>query len=105
MAASYLRQSRPFQTVPEEDFDGLDPPPEIVCVSAGGMLMRQGETTSDYYYLISGRLRVFMDGEKGRLLPVGHVNPGEGVGEMSLIDRQSKICDGDCTARFQVSPL
>lgn len=84
-AAYYLRQSPLFRTLADSDLAGLDPPPEIISIAAGDVLMRQGELTSEYYHVISGRLRVFVDDGKGHLSPVGHVNPGEGVGEMSML--------------------
>jgi predicted acylesterase/phospholipase RssA/CRP-like cAMP-binding protein len=84
-AAGYLRDSPLFRTVSEADLAALDPPPEIVSLRAGSVLMRQGDTDTDYYHLVSGRLRVFVAGEQGQPAPVGHVNPGEGVGEMALL--------------------
>jgi len=52
-------------------------------VPAGSMMIRKGETATDMFLIVSGRLRVF-DGE--RVLAV--LGPGATVGEMALVSRE-----------------
>ena len=83
--ARYLRQSQLFQTVSDEILDEMYPRPELLSIKAGEILIRQGDSGTDYYHLVSGRLRVFSELANGKLKPLSEIYPGEGVGEMSLI--------------------
>jgi len=52
-----------------------------VHLPAGGVLLRQGDTGSSAYIVISGRLRVTARGHDGVEQPIGYVGRGEIVGE------------------------
>ncbi len=84
-AIQYLKQSSLFSELSEEDLSGIDPPPEIVRVTAGETLITQGAIEFDYYVLISGRLAVFVRDREGTIIVRGRVHPGEGVGEMAML--------------------
>jgi NTE family protein len=66
------------------DLLSLDPLPEWVHLKGGETLIKQGDHTSDYFVLVNGRLRVFIENE-GRVVFSTFLYPGEGIGEMSLI--------------------
>jgi NTE family protein len=83
--AHYLKQSKLFQNVSDQILDEMDPQPEIFSVKAGDVLIRQGDSGTDYFHIVSGRLRVFGVLPDGKLKPLSEIYPGEGVGEMSLI--------------------
>ncbi len=85
LSAQYLKQSKIFQNVSEQILDEMDPPPEICSIKAGEILIHQGDTGTDYFHLVNGRLRVFSSLPNGKLKPLSEIYPGEGVGEMSLI--------------------
>jgi predicted acylesterase/phospholipase RssA len=57
----------------------------MIRLKAGETLIRQGDTDSDYYVLISGRLAVFVRDGQGAVVARGRVSPGESVGEMALL--------------------
>jgi diguanylate cyclase (GGDEF)-like protein len=54
-------------------------------IEAGGTLIARGQTNNYLYLLIAGRLRVYLD-SMGETL--GVIEPGESVGEISIIDKQ-----------------
>ena len=83
--AQYLQQSKLFQNVSDEILEAIDPQPEIFSIKAGEVLIQQGDSGTDYFHLVSGRLRVFGVLPNGKLKPLSEIYPGEGVGEMSLI--------------------
>ncbi|MBT3790997.1 MAG: cyclic nucleotide-binding domain-containing protein [Alphaproteobacteria bacterium] len=80
-----LRDSDLLSGVSEEELRRLDPQPELISVSAGDTLIRQGEVGSDYYLLVHGRRRVFLEGDDVTKKLINSILPGEGVGEMSLL--------------------
>jgi NTE family protein len=71
-------------TLTRADLLSLDPLPEWVHLKGGETLMRQGEEGSDYFLLVNGRLRVFIE-SNGQVVFSTSIYPGEGIGEMSLI--------------------
>ena len=51
---------------------------------AGATLFLKGEAADRIYFVLSGSLGAFRDGPNGRTEFVGHIRPGEPVGEMAL---------------------
>jgi len=86
----YLRQSKLFQNVSDEILDEMQPQPELLAIKAGEVLIQQGDSGTDYFQLVSGRLRVFGELPNGKLKPLSEIYPGEGVGEMSLISGEPR---------------
>lgn len=60
-----------------------------VELAAGELLMTEGEAGDSMYLLLSGRLRVFLPSPSGRV-PVGEMNRGQFIGEMSLYTAQPR---------------
>ncbi len=89
-AIRYLSRSPLLQGVSEEVLRIIEPPPEMISLKAGDTLIRQDEESTDYFVLVSGRLRVFNE-QDGRLTPIGVVLPGEGVGEMALLTNEPRM--------------
>ncbi|MEZ5953141.1 MAG: patatin-like phospholipase family protein [Hyphomonas sp.] len=51
---------------------------------AGATLFLKGEAADRIYFVLSGSLGAFRDGANGRSEFIGHIRPGEPVGEMAL---------------------
>src|SRR5687768_1754026 len=82
-----LAASRLFQGVARERLlERLKPNGEI-CLRTGAVLLEHGQRNANIYLLVSGRLAIQLD-EDGRI-PVAHVEPGECVGEISIIDDEA----------------
>src|ERR1700733_3201872 len=84
-AIRQLSRSTLFAGISEQDLSAVRPTPEMILLTAGQTLMRQGDTGTDYYVLVKGRLSVLVKDGQGAIVARGRVVPGEGVGEMGLL--------------------
>lgn len=50
----------------------------------GTVLIEEGDVSDTLYIILSGRVRVYSSGDRGREVTYGSYGPGEYVGEMSL---------------------
>ncbi len=80
----------------------MQPPPELIALSAGETLIRQGEKGQDYYLLVHGRLMVFVTEAGGHERLVGQIHPGEGIGEMALLTAQPRSATVRCKVDSEV---
>ena len=62
---------------------------------AGTPLFLRGEISDSIYFVISGTLGAFRTSPDGRTELVGHIRPGEPVGEMALFLAQDENGDGE----------
>jgi len=82
-----LLKSRLFQGVTAERlFASLRPEGEI-GLREGDVLLELGQRNAAIYLLTAGRLAIYVD-EDARI-PVAHVDPGDCVGEISIIDEEA----------------
>ncbi len=77
-----LRELQALQGIGEEVLDALVPRAGLVELKTGECLLRRGEPNLLVYVVISGRLRVELDGGGP---PLAHISRGETVGELSLL--------------------
>src|SRR5258707_11315524 len=84
-AVEQLSRSPLFADVSQGELSRVRPAPQLIHLAAGQTLMRQGDTDTNYYVLVKGRLSVFVRDANGAIIAQGHVYPGEGVGEMALL--------------------
>ena len=54
--------------------------------SFGNVVVREGEKADAFYVLVSGKARVVKAGEGGQEVSLNVLKPGEGFGEMGLLD-------------------
>jgi len=54
------------------------------CVPAGGTVFLTGEAADKIYFVLSGALGAFRETPNGQTEFIGHIRPGEPVGEMAL---------------------
>ena len=69
--------------------------PEIewLAIHSGEMLFHQGEQSDALYFLLSGRLRVFVIDENGRQKNLGKIMRGETVGEMAVFTGEPRTAN------------
>ena len=77
-----LRELRALQGTGDEILEALGPRTRVLQLEPGQFLLRRGEPNSCIYVVISGRLRVELDGGSSLLAQLGR---GETVGELSLL--------------------
>jgi CRP-like cAMP-binding protein len=76
---------RIFKDVDLDAIESLLPACPLVDLSAGETLISPGQTKNAMYLLLSGRLRIHLESVDAK--PIAVFNPGESVGELSVIDQ------------------
>jgi NTE family protein len=72
-----------FSSDDAELIEAIQSETEFIDLQSGGVLFRQGDRSDDVYFLLSGRLRAYIeDGERRTTL--GEIGRGETVGELAL---------------------
>lgn len=84
--AAALEVSGMFGDLAQPTLRELEAVLESEWVDAGTTLFRQGDTGDSLYLVVSGRLRVYVDGADEDARVVVELGCGETVGEMALID-------------------
>lgn len=69
----------------EEDLAKLLPRLQTVELSAGDVLMRQGDPSDSMFIVLSGRLRAYIASEEGGSTLIGELGRGDPLGEMGII--------------------
>jgi len=82
-----LLDSRLFQGISAERLCASLKPEGEIGLREGDVLLELGQRNAAIYLLTSGRLAIFVD-EDARI-PVAHVEPGDCVGEISIIDEEA----------------
>jgi CRP/FNR family transcriptional regulator, cyclic AMP receptor protein len=54
------------------------------------LIIREGDPSSDLYYIISGSVSVQVEDAKGREIVLAYLNPGDFFGELGLFDEEGK---------------
>ena len=75
-------------------FDGLEAAERTLIeqrcvwreVAPDEQVIRQGETSSDIFFVIAGNFRVVLYSANGKAVALGEIGPGEMFGEYSAID-------------------
>ncbi|MGZ5075133.1 MAG: cyclic nucleotide-binding domain-containing protein [Methylobacter sp.] len=94
-----------FDGLHEDEKKQLAAKVEYKFVEANGLLFTQGELGDCLYVLVEGLLDVIIADEKGTEHVVGRIEPGDYVGEMSLLTgepRSATICARTDSALIQV---
>lgn len=57
---------------------------------AKSVIIKEGDTSSDLFYIISGSVTVMIEDHKGREIVLAYLNAGDFFGELGLFDEQQK---------------
>jgi diguanylate cyclase (GGDEF)-like protein len=82
VSVAVLRELQALHGTGDEILDALVPRARLLLLEGGRQLLRRGEQNLRVYVVISGRLRVELDGGGS---PLAHIIRGETVGELSLL--------------------
>ena len=82
VSVEVLRELQALQGTGDAILDALVPRARLRQLAAGQRLLKRGEPNLRVYVVISGRLRVELDGGSP---PLAYINRGETVGELSLL--------------------
>ena len=58
--------------------------------SAKSIIIKEGDTSADIYYIVGGSVTVIVEDVKGREIVLAYLNPGDFFGEIGLFDDQHK---------------
>lgn len=78
-----------FGRVEDSFVDAAVPLLEWIELTGGETLIREGDASDGVYFVISGRLRAFVQKETG-LIPIGEIARGETVGEMGALTGEAR---------------
>jgi diguanylate cyclase (GGDEF)-like protein len=84
LTPAQLSKARLFSGLPHCELEGLLAQCSLKNLDQNGILIRPGETEDAVYVLLSGNLRIHLSTIDND--PIATVNPGESVGELSVID-------------------
>lgn len=95
-----LRHHQLAEILPEllgsyANFREIETELEWVHLDRNDILFRQNDIGNDLYIVISGRLEVFVEDNKGNRRSLGEISKGETVGEMALLvgeKRTASVC-------------
>jgi diguanylate cyclase (GGDEF)-like protein len=82
VSVAVLRELQALHGTGDEILDALAPRARLQHLAAGQRLLKRGEPNLRVYIVVSGRLQVELDGAGP---PLAYINPGETVGELSLL--------------------
>jgi len=93
--AAELAQVSVFAGLDESELASLAQNAFVRRVARGQILFSEGEPSDHMFLVRSGRLRVFVTSARGEELVLSVVNPGESLGELSVLDRQPRSATVD----------
>jgi CRP-like cAMP-binding protein len=73
-----------------KELSGLQKVMTTVRLAGGEILFRRGDPGDAFYVIEAGQVRVFTFDEEGRELTLNTMGPGEGFGELALVDEQPR---------------
>jgi diguanylate cyclase (GGDEF)-like protein len=82
-----LAQSRVFAHVARDRIRARLKPSGQIALRPGAVLLELGQRNAVIYLLVKGRLAIYLDSNNS--IPVAYVEPGECVGEASIIDDEA----------------
>ncbi len=83
-----------FQDLPPESLTALGEGARLRRFSKGSHLFYQGDPGDILYIVLSGRVKTVVDSPEGRELTVNVLNPGDFVGELSILDGEPRSATG-----------
>ncbi len=86
----FMRNTDLFKNLPETLFADLETELELVQLSGGEILFRQGDPGDSLYIVKSGQLDIILLTEDNQSLIIDILNPGSYVGEIALMSGQPR---------------
>ena len=83
-----------FQDLPLESLTMLGEAVRLRHFSKGSHLFYEGDPGDTLFIVLSGRVKTVVESEEGRELTVNVLNPGDFVGELSILDGEPRSATG-----------
>ncbi len=81
-----LSRVRLFQSLSMDDLNSVVRKGEAMCFPDQTLLAREGERAEAFYVVVAGRVRIYRVSRQGLEVDLNVLGPGEGFGEMGLLD-------------------
>lgn len=91
-----------FAALPLADREALLDSAELLRLRPGEMLFRQGDPPGGFYGLLGGRLKISSLREDGREAILVALEPGNWIGEISLMDGEPRTHDATALSAVEV---
>jgi CRP/FNR family cyclic AMP-dependent transcriptional regulator len=74
----------PFSDLTQSDLDSLLERAMIRSYAKNSVLVTEGDDGDSVYFVLKGRVKVFLSNDQGREIVISQIGPGDYFGEMSL---------------------
>ena len=88
--ASVFRRVSLFSELEPGELDALSQVATARHVPAGAAILREAEPGDQFFVLVKGEVKVFVDSPDGREVVLTHLQAGEFFGEMALLEGESR---------------
>jgi CRP-like cAMP-binding protein len=103
MAIQYFVRSPLLSRIPEADLRALVRRAEQRAFYPGQLLFQRGEPGDGVFAIVSGHVKVFLEGSDGTEVIIRNLTTGDVLGEMSLLDDHKR--SASCEAMDHVTAL
>ena len=85
-----LRETDFFKELSDDALQAVAAEGTVRCYVEGESIMRKGDAADSFFVILDGNLKIVTQDAKGDEIIINKVQPGETVGEMSLIDQRPR---------------
>lgn len=97
-----LKQSPLFHNLKDSSIELIAQKAQYQNLDEKTIFIREGEVSSNVYFILSGSARIYKITEDGGELNIGIAGKGEILGEMALIDNVSRSADVETLQKTEV---
>jgi CRP-like cAMP-binding protein len=105
MALEYFSRSPLLARIEEPDLRALVKRAEQRIYNAGQLLFRRGDPGDGVFCIVSGHVKVFLEGAEGGEVVVATRTIGDVIGELSLIDQHKRSASAEAVDRVKVAHI
>ena len=85
-----IKKTGLFESLGDEEFSELCKRSERLKVPAGRNILFEGDSGQELYIVQDGHLEAYTKGEDGKPIVLGHISPGEYVGEQTILSQEDE---------------
>lgn len=97
-----LRRNRLFEVLSDEELRDIAGMGRVIRVEAETRLFEKGDTDCDFYAVLSGQIATHTSSENGKVLTLSILDPGDIVGEVSLIDGEPRAAGASALTAVEI---
>lgn len=105
MALEYFSRSPLLARIDQADLRALVRRAEQRIYNAGQLLFQRGDPGDGIFAIVSGRVKIFLEGTEGGEVVVATRTTGDVIGELSLIDQHKRSASAAAVDRVKVAHI